>query len=174
MALRVKNWTFSWAQYMRGCGLKIVQLVCLRIVRITRKSKIFINELSFPLFSWTSKWEDLSKSQRKATLTERHFRRDKWKVFAKALSNVPWQFHTHSSDTFSPTRAGRPCAMTISNASDFLGLHCRTATGKAMTVGAGQWYFSKELGGSAGVKFPWTRFAVGCQMNPGAHGGEAK
>ena len=27
--------------------------------------------------------------------------------------HVPWQFHNHSSDTFFPTRAGRPCAMTI-------------------------------------------------------------
>ena len=35
---------------------------------------------------------------------------------------------------------------------------------------AGQWYFSKELGGSAGVKLPWTRFAVGHQMNPARTG----
>ena len=27
--------------------------------------------------------------------------------------HVPWQVHTHSSDTFFPTRAGRPCAMTV-------------------------------------------------------------
>ena len=27
-------------------------------------------------------------------------------------------FHTHSSDTFFPTRAGRPCAMTVFNESD--------------------------------------------------------
>ena len=32
--------------------------------------------------------------------------------------HVPWQFHTHSSDTFFSTRAGRPCAMTVFNVSD--------------------------------------------------------
>ena len=43
-----------------------------------------------------------------------------------------------SSDTFFRTRAGRPCAMTISNASDSLGLRYRIAIGKATTVEAGQ------------------------------------
>ena len=132
------------------------------------KIKSFIKKVEFWPFSMPTNWG--TKKFPKTTLTKRCFRRDKWKAFVEPLLPVPWQFHTHLSDTFSLTRAGRPCAMTIFHASDFLGLHYRTATGKATTVGTGQWYFSKELGGSAGVKLPRTRFAVGHQMNPGRTG----
>lgn len=45
------------------------------------------------------------------TLTKPRFCRDRWR--GAAPLNVPWQVHNHSSDTFSPTRAGRPCAMTV-------------------------------------------------------------
>ena len=80
--------------------------------------------------------------------------------------HVPWQVHIHSSDTFSPTRARSPVRHDHFMRATTTDLKCRTATDKATTAGAGQWYFSKELGGSAGVELPWIRFAVGRQMNP--------
>ena len=45
------------------------------------------------------------------TLTKPRFSRDKWRGIVPL--NAAWQVHNHSSVTFFPTRAGRPCAMTI-------------------------------------------------------------
>lgn len=50
------------------------------------------------------------------TLTKPRFSRDKWRGIVPL--NAAWQVHNHSSVTFFPTRAGRPCAMTVFNVSD--------------------------------------------------------
>lgn len=75
----------------------------------------------------------------------------------------------HSSPPEPGGRAPWPFSTWATNTS----LQCRFATGKATTAGTGQWYFSKELGGSAGVRLPWTWFAIGRQMNPKRTGARA-
>ena len=49
--------------------------------------------------------------------------------------HVPWQLHTHSSDTFSPTRAGSPVRHDHFMRATTMGLKCRLSTGKATTAG---------------------------------------
>ena len=125
----VKNRSVSWAQYMRG------------FVQVSWKAKIFRNTFTFahsgclPLEGdfwrlprkWKKFWEtrknqpasmpttwEVSLARKyflQNTLTKSRFCRDKWRGIVPL--HVPWQVHNHSSDTFFPTRAGRPCAMTV-------------------------------------------------------------
>ena len=63
--------------------------------------------------TWGGFWAACTKTKIfvQNALTKPRFCRDRWRGIVPL--NVPWQFYTHSSDTFFPTRAGRPCAMTI-------------------------------------------------------------
>ena len=101
----VKNQPVSWAQYMRGS------------VQALWNWKNLEKHLYFCPFwmptTWGGFWAACTKTKIfvQNALTKPRFRRDRWRGIAPL--HVPWQFYTHSSDTFSPTRAGRPCAMTI-------------------------------------------------------------
>ena len=123
----VKNRSVSWAQYMRG------------FVQVLWNWKNLEKHLYFCPFWMPTKWGGIWVAYMKNiwkhvnfwptsmpttwevslarkyfwqnTLTKPRFCRDRWRGIVPL--NVPWQFYTHSSDTFSPTRAGRLCAMTI-------------------------------------------------------------
>ena len=100
----VKNWSVSWAQYMR------------EFVQALWNWKNLEKHLYFCPFwmptTWGEFWAACTKTKIfvQNALTKPRFRRDRWRGIAPP--HVPWQFYTHSSDTFSPTRAGRPCVMT--------------------------------------------------------------
>ena len=97
----VKNRPVSWAQYMR------------EFVQALWNWKNLEKPLYFCPFWMPTTWE-VSLARKyflQNALTKPRFFRDRWRGIVPL--HVPWQVHNHSSVTFSPTRAGRPCAMTI-------------------------------------------------------------
>ena len=123
--------------------------------------------------TWGKFWAASTKAKIfvQNALTKPRFRRDRWRGIAPP--HVPWHFSYSFIWYILPHPSRKAVRHDHFMRATTTGLHCQIATGKATTVGAGQWYFSKELGGSAGVKLPWTRFAIGRQMNPKHTGARA-